>query len=181
MADLTDLPVAKLSLWFRVRAVAHAFKDFTEMPPNTNRGQVVDRFVSFVGLDPKGGFAWCLASVYYCGYWGLFDPISAKSAWPLKKTAGCQDLADYAKAKKVLMDTPEEGDVFLVWYASKKRFAHTGFLISKNSDGSWNTIEGNTTKPGDDNPETAREGWGMFSKKRVLKPGDKFVRWMALV
>jgi hypothetical protein len=169
------------TLWFRVRAVAYAFKDFTEQPANTNRGQVVDRFVKFVGLDPNGAYAWCAAAVYYCGYWGLYDSVSKKSAWPLKKTAGCKELGAFAEARGILMTEPEPGDVVLVWYEKYGRFAHTGFLVSKNADGSWTTLEGNTTMPGDTNPETAREGWGFFEKKRVLKPKDRFVRWTALL
>jgi hypothetical protein len=78
----------------------------------------------------------------------------------------------------------QSGDVFLVWYTfadGTQRFGHTGFLIHRNEDGSWVTLEGNTSKPGDTDPATAREGWGVFQRNRVLKEKDAVVRWIDLL
>lgn len=169
-----------IALWPRVRAVAFAFRDFTELPPNSNRGQVVDRLQSFVGLDPKSANPWCACAVSYAGYYGLYDPVSKKSAWPLPLTAGCVVLAEFAAKHEVLYATPQEGDVFLIWHAELNRFAHTGFVVSP-AGAAWNTIEGNTSKPGDTNPATQREGWGWFSRVRTFGPKDRFIRWADLL
>lgn len=171
-----------LALWPRVRAVAYSFRDFTEQ--STNQGQVVDRFIAHVGLNPTGKWPWCAAYVFYVGYYGLFDPVSQKSAWPLPKTAGCKELGVFAERKGILKEEAQAGDVFLAWYTFKDqpaRFAHTGFLIHRNPDGSWLTLEGNTSKPGDTDPKTAREGWGVFQRTRVLKPKDRAIRWTDLL
>lgn len=167
--------------WPRVRAVAYSYQNFTELPPASNRGQVIDRFQAFTGLDPKQGNPWCACFVYYAGYFGLFDPVTKHSAWPLPKTAGCAALGEFGAAHKILVATPEEGDVFLIWYAAKSRFAHTGFVIGKNTDGTFRTLEGNTSKPGDTNPETMREGWGAFERTRTFAEKDRFLNWTALL
>jgi hypothetical protein len=159
----------------RFRAVAYAFRDFTEQPPNTNRGQVVDRFLEFTGYDPKDNVPWCACYVYYCGYWAFYDHVSKKSAWPLPKTGGCAVLGSWAKKKEVLMTEPQPGDVFLTWYASKGRFAHTGIVVGPNPAGGWITIEGNTSGAG------SREGWGVFERVRHFKKDDRFIRWTGLV
>lgn len=175
MPDSVSVP------WLQVRSVALSYRDFTELPPATNRGQVVDRFQAFVGLDPKAGSPWCAAFVYYAGYWGLYDPLAAKSAWPLPKTAGCAVLGEFA-AKRAVLDThPEVGDVFLLYYDKLKRFAHTGFILGRQADGSWLTLEGNTSKPGDTNPATQREGWGVFGRSRAFGAADRFIRWTSLL
>jgi hypothetical protein len=167
--------------WPRVRAVAYAFRNFTELPPASNRGQVVDRLQEFAGLDPKGANPWCACAVYYAGFHGLLDPIAGASAWPLPKTASCALLGQFARAKGVLVAEPAEGDVFLLFYPKLKRFAHTGFVIGRNADGSWRTLEGNTSKPGDTNPATQREGWGWFERSRRFGVEDRFIRWLPLL
>lgn len=165
----------------RVRVVAYSYADFTELPPNTNHGQVVERFIRFVGLDPKDNVPWCAAFVYYVGYWALFDHVSRKSAWPLPKTAGCAVLGEFATAKGVLHETPQPMDIMLRYYPSLGRFAHTGFVIGAVGD-KWRTIEGNTSKQGDTDPKTQREGWGVFEHTdRVWNPRDRFIRWVDLL
>jgi hypothetical protein len=167
--------------WARVRAVAFAFENFTELPPASNRGQVVDRLQSFCGLDPTDANPWCACAVYYAGYYGLYDPTTKKSAWPCLKTAGCAQLGAWASEHKILRTTPQEGDIFLLWYPKLERFAHTGFVINKASALTWGTLEGNTSKPGDTNPATIREGWGWFSRTRTFGERDRFVRWTDLL
>lgn len=171
-----------MALWHRVRAVAYAFEGFTEQPPGSNRGQVVDRLATATGYAAKDAVPWCACLVYYAGWRGLYDPVSRKSAWPLPKTGGCAALGEFAEAKGVLLEPTraQVGDVFLVWYESLGRFAHTGFLIYGREDGSWTTLDGNTSKPGDTNPATAREGWGTFERTRTLKAADRVIRWTDL-
>lgn len=155
-----------------VLTVAYTFDGWTEIGGN-NRGQAVERFLKHVALEP--GQPWCAAWVAYVGYYGCYDYATKKSYWPLPKTGGCAYLGDVAKGKSVLVAMPEPGDVFLVYFPSLKRFAHTGFCVSANTDGSWVTIEGNTSGGG------SREGWGVFERTRTFDAADRFIRWRTLL
>lgn len=155
-----------------VLTLAHAHKDITEQGGD-NRGQMVKRFLAITGL-PEGN-PWCAAFVAYCGFHGCWDIHREKSYWPLPKTASCYELGEFARKKGILMDKPEVSDVFLVYFDSKKRFAHTGFILSVNPDGSCTTIEGNTSGGG------SREGWGVFVRTRRFAAADRFVRWKQLL
>jgi hypothetical protein len=156
-----------------VLLVARSLTWVREDPKHTNHGEAVVHFLKGVGLD--GGYAWCAAFVHHVG------DAALGSQWPLPATASCSQLGEFAKVKGILMDAPQAGDVFLLWEAVKEngtivhRFAHTGFVVSVNPDGSINTIEGNT------NDDGSRDGWGVFKRTRHVKPDDKFVRWVNLV
>jgi hypothetical protein len=115
------------------------------------------------GLGP--GYPWCAAFVAHVGK----SALGAK--WPLPLTAGCAVLGDFAKSRGLLVETPEVGDVFLVYFPSLKRYAHTGFVLGLNGS----TIEGNTSGGG------SREGWGVFARSRAWKPQDRFIRWTRLL
>ncbi len=57
---------------------------------------------------------------------------------------------------------PLKADVFFIWFAEKKRVAHTGFIDR------WNqtfaiTVEGNTNQAG------SREGDGVYKKRRLKR------------
>lgn len=143
-----------------------------------NRGQFVEHVLKFVGLEP--GQPWCAALLSYVGWRALRQADTKRSSWPLPKTGGCVVLADFAHAKGVVRTAPEAGDVFLVWFPKKGRFAHTGFVVGGVKDlgeGRWaaTTIEGNTSDGG------SREGWGTLERTRVFGPKDRFIRWTELL
>lgn len=154
----------------------YQFRNFAEQG-GANRGQVVEAMLKHVGLEP--GQPWCMAMVSYVGYHTFLriNPatLEVKSDWPLPKTGGCAYMGDFAKRKGVLVREPQRGDVFLKYYQSKRRFAHTGVLIERIGD-RWLTFEGNTNR----NPEE-RDGWGAFFKYQTFKSLDAFVRWPALM
>lgn len=143
-------------------AVARALDFVREEPRNSNWGQAVRRFLEFVGW--KKAAPWCAAYVAYVGG----RAFGAK--WPLPKTASCYQLGEAAKAKDLLRSHPFRGDVFLLYYPSLGRFAHTGFIVEVLDDGSCRTLEGNTNDGG------SRDGWGVFTRTRTFGPNDRFIR-----
>lgn len=141
-----------------------------------NHGEQVELFLQRTGLP--GGYPWCAAFVAYVGYYAFLDNEGKRSLWPLPLTAGCQPLADYAKSHDALVEDPVPGDVFLVYFPSLGRFAHTGVVLtSPDANGYIRTIEGNT------NDDGSRDGIGVFFRSRKLDPraGHRFIRWVSLV
>ena len=134
-----------------------------ESPPNTNHGPYVERVLKQVGL--KAGDPWCAAALYDIGYQAL------GKLWPLPKTGGCAVLGGFATIHDILEETPEIGDVFLIYHAALKRFGHTGIVI-----GAGNlTLSGNTSGAG------LREGWLTGRRVWSFTPQDRFIRWTSLL
>ncbi len=146
-----------------------------------NRGQMVELFLREVGQP--AGQPWCAAFVYHVGYWAHYDHAAARSSWPLPATASCWVLADFARRHKLLASEPQVGDVFLLYFPTLKRYAHTGIVvgvdqaIGSGGDAVYvcTTVEGNT------NYEGARDGRLTLQKTRrfSVKNGDRFIRWTA--
>jgi hypothetical protein len=159
-------------------AAANAFVGFTEQGAD-NHGQVVERFLSQVHQPP--GQPWCAAFVYHVGYHSHYADSTKISTWPLPATASCQELFAYARARNVLRDEPEIGDVFLKYSSELRRYAHTGIITGvDNPDRAGirdvhvcTTIEGNTNEDG------SREGFATLRKIRTFREvdGHKFIRW----
>jgi hypothetical protein len=135
-----------------------------EKPPGSNRGPEVDKYVSTVGLDPKGGFAWCAAFVYFC-----FNQ-AAKTLGrsnPLIKTAGVLDHWEQALAGGIPTLTAAKvhlnesvvrpGHIFIIDTGVPGGAGHTG-LVDEIVAGKLVTIEGNTNDGG------SREGVGVFRR-----------------
>lgn len=164
----------------RLIAAASAFVGVRERG-TSNSGEMVDLFLAGTRLAP--GQPWCAAFVSHVGYWSHADPSGAKSSWPLPRTASCWMLGDAARRMGMLAQEPQAGDVFLVYSAERRRFAHTGIVVEvcgrdeAATTPEWYecvTIEGNTNEAG------SREGTSVLRRKRKLRPvaGDRFVRWV---
>lgn len=159
-------------------ATAGAFVGFAEEGGN-NKGQVVERMLRDVSQLP--GQPWCAAFVHHVGYWSQYQHATGTSSWPLPPTASCYELGEYARRNGALVDYPCGGDVFLLWSAGLKRFAHTGVIVSvdRSATGEFfcTTIEGNTDAGG------SREGDAVMLKRRSFVParGDRFIRWLRLI
>jgi hypothetical protein len=145
-----------------VLATARSLLFVREEPKNSNKGQAVEAFLKVTGLG--GGYPWCAAYVAFCGQ----SAFGAR--WPLPLTAGCAALGQAADKKGILTATPHVGDVFLLYYPSLGRFAHTGFITAI-VGASCRTIEGNTNDGG------SRDGWGVFERMRSFGDRDRFIHW----
>ena len=135
-----------------------------EDPMGSNNGVMVDKFNASCGLKPSDHAPWC-ASVAHYGYLvnGAPDRPGAYSpSW-------------YAKTRVIPADMAQPGDVGLIYFPSKGRYAHTIAAIERvNRSGrfvsSYVTLEGNTNAMG------SREG-DSFAR-RVRPAGTvKVVRW----
>ena len=142
-----------------------------------NRGQMVELMLREVDLP--AGEPWCAAYVYHTGYWSQYNPATQHSTWPLPKTGACATLGAFATAHDLLHATPIRGDIFLMYFPSLHRFAHTGIVLSVTETTSaylCTTIEGNT------NDDGSRDGWKTCIKSRGFKKtdGHRFIRWGTL-
>lgn len=123
-----------------------------------NDGADVEKYLSTTGLGK--GFAWCAAFVNWahqqCGYSGPRAAAAWSPAWfPTSK----------------LVTHPQQGDVFGIYFASKKRIAHVGFIDRWEGNKAY-TVEGNTNEAG------SREGDGVYRKIRLQSQIYKVARWI---
>lgn len=121
----------------------------------SNRGLEVEQYLQSVGLGP--GYPWCAAFVSWCYQYA--DVEAPLSAWVPDYSRRCKRIYQRNRFQK---RTPKQGDVFLIWYDRLNRPAHMGF-IDKWSDKWIVTVEGNTNDNG------AREGNGVYKKRRLKK------------
>jgi hypothetical protein len=149
-----------------VLAKAKSYIGTAEAAPHVNRGAQIDLWNKGVGNDL--GAPWCAAFVYGVGH----EVLGAN--WPVIRSGGCQDIYLWAKRKKVLVATPEAGDLFLIWHKELARYAHVGYIGVAEKD-TIQTIEGNT------NTDGSRDGWGVFGRTRAITDRLAFVRWSDLL
>lgn len=150
-----------------------------ETPPNTNHGPYPRRVLARTGN--KEGDAWCAAQVTD---WGV---IALGAAWPCAQTAGVMALCAWAEQAKVryvpnaaqdARGKPRVGDLYVLWSPEHKRWAHVGVIIEVGAGLAVKVRDGNTSLPGDTNPETQREGWLVAEKWRTLTIKDRLIRWV---
>ena len=156
-------------------AVAGSFLGVTEVPPGSNRGPEVNKFLGSVGLS--GGYPWCAAFVWFC-----IQSAAGRVpvANPFERSGACVVFERFARSKGILHTSPQAGDVFLCYGVpdgeGARRACHTGFVLSVNEQaGTFTTIEGNTNLGG------SREGVGVFKRVRVISDRFKFIRYGDLV
>jgi len=82
-------------------------------------------------------------------------------------------------AKKVIYtrgssrnSSPGTADVFGIYFPTKKRIAHVGFIDEWKSGSIAITVEGNTNEAG------SREGDGVYKKRRLKSQIYKVSRWL---
>jgi len=117
------------------------------------------------------GNAWCAAFIYWtfveCG----FDPKIANPAW---SPSWFVSNVIYSRNQKMEdgSQNPECGDVFGIWFESKGRIAHVGFIDEWKQDSKYCiTVEGNTNEAG------SRDGDGVYRKRRLKGQIYKISRW----
>ena len=163
-----DAPSSKRLLPVDASALVKTFASYVgikEDPMGSNNGVMVNKFNASCGLKPSDHAPWC-ASVAHYGYLvnGAPDRPGAYSpSW-------------YRMTRVIPAAMVQAGDVGLIYFPSKGRYAHTIAAIEKvNRSGrivsSYTTLEGNTSQM-----TGSREG-DQFCRR--IRPADtvKIVRW----
>lgn len=118
----------------------------TEYPANSNN---VIFNTDYYGKPVSGAdYPWCCAFV-----WDIFRIAGAsKLFYGGKKTAYCPTYEQWALGKGLNVDKNKGkyGDVATMDFG-KGRASHIGFILKKNADGTYQTIEGNTSLSSQDN------------------------------
>lgn len=137
-----------------------------EIPPDSNRGSDVERYLASVGLS--GGYSWCCAFTYYCfktaaGQLHRSNPMFQTGGclrhWQMAEGQGAQRiLAPDARANPGLL---QPGMLFIMDHGGG--LGHTG-IIESLVGGLLTTIEGNT------DASRTREGGGVY--RLVRKVGE---------
>lgn len=108
---------------------------------------------------------------YWCQDFAQWVLQRGKVETPI--TASCRFAESWFKRKKRLHTKPQVGDQFFIYFPSKKRVAHTGFVTGISADGrTVYTIEGNS------NPGGSRNGYGVVRRARpvLAQPGRTGIR-----
>jgi hypothetical protein len=157
-----------------VLAEARRWLSVREEPRGSNRGVAID-FFNYQSLQdwrdfPMGvkGAPWCAAFVSTIGR------LALGHAWPVKTTVSCESMANWAESEGLLHrypDPPDEGDLFLLYYQSRRKFGHVGLVTGIGGE-TILTLEGNTNLGG------SREGYGVFERTRTIGETTAFVRWI---
>lgn len=155
-----------------VLTVARRYLGVEEQPRGSNRGPYINEFIEFTGLKPPQ--PWCAAFVSFVIHKAAGE-LGVNTDFP--KTALTPQILAYAKRKGNLitraeMDSgakPQPGDVFLLYYPTLNRVAHTGF-VERVLPLVVVTIEGNTNDSG------GREGYKVARRIRRIKSLYALVR-----
>lgn len=120
----------------KVLEVARAEIGYKESPKNSNK----TKFGKEYGMD---GQPWCAMFV-----WWVFKHAGCSELfYGGKKSAYCPTIADYYIAKKqtVSKSKGQAGDIVLFDWNHNNSSDHIGIIESRNADGSYVCIEGNTS------------------------------------
>ena len=131
----------------KVLEVARAEIGVKENPSGSNK---VKYNTEYYGRAVSGsGYAWCAVFV-----WWVFKEAGCPELYfGGKKSAFCPTIADYYILKKqtVNKNKGQMGDIVLFDWNQNNSSDHIGIIESKNSDGSYVCIEGNTAVGNDSN------------------------------
>ena len=128
--------------------------NITEDPPESNNVIFNTDFYGTAVSGPK--YPWCCAFVWWC-----FDKSgNGKAFYYGDKTAGCSEVRRWANEKHLFVSAKEAQYGDLVIFGNDE---HIGIVIANNGDGSYTTIEGNTSS---DDAGSQSNGGGVFIRKR---------------
>lgn len=126
---------------------AISFLGVKESPANSNN---VKFNTDYYGKQVSGSaYPWCCTYV-----WDVFRLANASQLfYDGKKTAYCPTVEAWGKQNKLIVDKDkgEYGDIPLFDFSGKGVAGHIGFIVCKNPDGTYKTIEGNTAVGNDAN------------------------------
>jgi len=130
-----------------------------------NCGQQVAEYLSTTGFDQP--VAWCAAFVSWSH--DQADIPTVSSAWSPAWFPSSHTI--YIRSGK-RNKPPSSGDVFGIYFQSRKRIAHVGFVDQWEYGSKFClTVEGNTNSAG------SREGDGVYRKRRLKRQIYKVSRW----
>jgi hypothetical protein len=134
-----------------------------------NKGQAVERFQRAVDGKAEGE-PWCLAFCFFClkATDDLFDAMALASLPGHRLYPTEHVLTAWGRSPlEARSDAPEAG-ALAVWQHVKDgqptSSGHAGIVVDVLSNGTFRTVEGNTSKPGGDQ----REGDGVYLKERTM-------------
>ena len=126
---------------------AKSFIGTSESPSGSNN---VIFNTHFYGREVSGSsYAWCCVFV-----WDIFRLCGVSSLfYDGNKTAYCPNLQVWAKEKGLAVQKTDgqKGDIILFDWNGNLLADHVGIIEKKNSDGTYTTIEGNTSLTSNDN------------------------------
>ena len=125
-----------------------------------NKGPNVAKYLQVGGLGE--GYAWCAGFVCWC-----VEQVNRQTGLKSKLKYSAGVLAMYNQNKPLQVTEPQRGDIFIM--AFKNGTGHTGIITGIQGD-TIHTIEGNT------NDEGAREGDGVYTRKRFKKYMHGYLR-----
>lgn len=159
-ARLKPIKFSHDELSLRAMDIAISQKGVRELT-GKNDGEAVETYLKSIGLGK--GYAWCMAFVYWC-YQQSSQTLSISN--PLIKTGGV--LRQWNEIdKKYKSQEPKIGSIFIMDFG--KGQGHTGFITKVNSDGTVDTIEGNSNSLG------SREGNQVGINKRKVTAFRGFI------
>lgn len=129
---------------------------------NNNDGEP-EKYLKSVGFGK--GAAWCGAFVH----WTLYQCIGDEIYQFLPTNKAFAWTPNYVKDVSRFTDNPKPGDLITIYFSSKGRVAHVGFVDAYPEGNQVVTIEGNTNQAG------SREGDGVYRKYRLKKQIYRFV------
>lgn len=185
--NITDASIVDNKLASAALEIARSQVGQLEYPIGSNRGEMVDKYLASVGLNP--GYAWCQAFVYWC-----YERAARQSCRenPVVRTAGVWDCwnrcANAAKdGQAVAVRLPKEevvgnsqvlqaGDQFIMIF--RNHTGHTGLVervaFAADRVPILHTIEGNS------NADGSREGYAVVRRQRKLSDSTikGFIRYV---
>lgn len=130
-----------------------------------NKGKRVEEYLKAANLKP--GNAWCAAFITW-----TFRQCNIKAVISGYSPNWFQSNVVYKRDDNINRHYSQRtGDVFGLYFESKKRIAHVGF-IDKQDGNYYITVEGNTNEAG------SREGDGVYRKRRHIKTIYAISRWI---
>lgn len=156
------------------------FVGVVEAERRLHAGPWAELVARHTGMRPGG--RWDAALVQHCGYWSHFDHDTDRSAWPIAAATSAEDFAEYGRARGLLREEPEVGDILLQFNPGRRKFVRAGVVVRVVARGWWTpnrpyadvlSVEGDTD---------AQAGLGGTEVFRVARrtsasTGDRFLRW----
>lgn len=124
--------------------VALKYRGVKANPPGSSNVIFNTRYYGYPVYDADA-YPWCVTFL-----WAIFDEAGASSLfYGGGKTASCSSLFGYYKNKGQTVDKTkgQTGDIIFMNFSGGTSTEHAGIVVSRNSDGSYSTVEGNTSDP----------------------------------